>query len=217
MCGEQHLVVFLANLTMGSSPRVRGTVSEPTRENVYFGIIPACAGNSDRHEIWKTHCRDHPRVCGEQGVYRSSASRVMGSSPRVRGTAICKQQRHLNGGIIPACAGNSLSDVPTFGVKRDHPRVCGEQRKELFRKHSVKGSSPRVRGTGNEVPRGQSGGRIIPACAGNSRTWCFRSLLKRDHPRVCGEQLSSLPCSRYRMGSSPRVRGTVRYDSCVGM
>ena len=51
---------------------------------------------------------------------------------------------------------------------------------------------------------------IIPACAGNSlprppsRTAC------RDHPRVCGEQRWDANLPGKAVGSSPRVRGTVR-------
>ena len=33
-------------------------------------------------------------------------------------------------GIIPACAGNRLRAVLFERLRRDHPRVCGEQTKD---------------------------------------------------------------------------------------
>ena len=71
------------------------------------------------------------------------------------------------------------------------------------------GSSPRVRGTvvsGESPPEKK---RFIPACAGNSAP---RSVLPRQppvHPRVCGEQCSTVCFAASASGSSPRVRGTV--------
>ena len=51
-----------------------------------------------------------------------------GSSPRVRGTHL-DQTLSLNlGGIIPACAGNTLCTVEAGAPHGDHPRVCGEHR-----------------------------------------------------------------------------------------
>ena len=49
---------------------------------------------------------------------------------------------------------------------------------------------------------------IIPACAGNSALNVSVFSYKRDHPRVCGEQLLDEVALMPRSGSSPRVRGT---------
>ena len=52
-------------------------------------------------------------------------------------------------------------------------------------------------------------GRIIPACAGNSETGRRYRHPRLDHPRVCGELMTSRACGLRATGSSPRVRGTL--------
>ena len=133
----------------------------------YSGIIPACAGNSLQVKLLRQLLRDHPRVCGEQLLCHVSYSSEAGSSPRVRGTASTMQDNLKSGGIIPACAGNSISMSRFAQLKKDHPRVCGEQREGFLPRPTEMGSSPRVRGTvtlRKPAPRLRG---IIPACAGN--------------------------------------------------
>ena len=91
-------------------------------------------------------------------------------------------------GIIPACAGNTITPHPCELRARDHPRVCGEH---------------------NSIPRacGYLAG-IIPACAGNTRTSANICCVPWDHPRVCGEHLATFAGRFWMKGSSPRVRGT---------
>ena len=50
--------------------------------------------------------------------------------------------------------------------------------------------------------------RFIPACAGNSDRPVSFPVDVPVHPRVCGEQYSSVPVRSDAHGSSPRVRGT---------
>ena len=152
---------------MGSSPRVRGTAWSVSCGNEAKGIIPACAGNRIKSRGRDPLPGDHPRVCGEQGYSSNKGGSELGSSPRVRGTVPVADALHKVGGIIPACAGNSLNLSAIAARSWDHPRVCGEQRIiQLFPK-SGRGSSPRVRGTDVAVFYSQCLYGIIPACAGN--------------------------------------------------
>ena len=89
--------------------------------------------------------------------------------------------------------------------------MCGEQKSRLVTSRVVEGSSPRVRGTGQSLTSKYSKAGIIPACAGNSRHFRRTLLSCRDHPRVCGEQTSSVARAALTKGSSPRVRGTVAH------
>ena len=72
------------------------------------------------------------------------------------------------------------------------------------------GSSPRLRGTQQPLRQTTTTRGIIPALAGNtsgsrparSNTW--------DHPRACGEHRQASPVHVRALGSSPRLRGTLR-------
>ena len=93
------------------------------------------------------------------------------------------------GRIIPACAGNSAAWRRHECGPADHPRVCGELLHAASNGTRSTGSSPRVRGTLDDLLVELGELRIIPACAGNS------------------SRRSSESCST--RGSSPRVRGTL--------
>ena len=86
--------------------------------------------------------------------------------------------------------------------------MCGEQPNYPLAPNPVKGSPPRVRGTGLRPAQGRDPLRITPACAGNSPAFPFPFSHGPDHPRVCGEQVRRKKPYRDATGSPPRVRGT---------
>ena len=51
--------------------------------------------------------------------------------------------------------------------------------------------------------------RFIPACAGNTPIALSLTVLHTVHPRVCGEHILRYASNNRRVGSSPRVRGTL--------
>ena len=65
VCGENDDEVGLPVCEGGSSPRVRGKQVHAGLLKPRGGLIPACAGKTERG--WKPfpHGRAHPRVCGE--------------------------------------------------------------------------------------------------------------------------------------------------------
>ena len=91
----------------------------------------------------------------------------------------------------------------------DHPRVCGEHDPLVPSVCDVLGSSPRMRGTLGRRVVGLCLVGIIPAYAGNTPDVARRACLSGDHPRVCGEHPLWLSRSRFGVGSSPRMRGTL--------
>jgi len=107
-------------------------------------------------------------VCGEQRKGMDYEFTLMGSPPRVRGTAGGTLSPRIHIGITPACAGNSHKPPPSASVCEDHPRVCGEQMPASAQPLARPGSPPRVRGTVQSTTRGREKSRITPACAGNS-------------------------------------------------
>ena len=199
----------------GSSPRVRGTRCRSAAREADRRIIPACAGNSPSDSSHMSHAADHPRVCGELGGKGRMTLSSLGSSPRVRGTLYRTMLRTPAARIIPACAGNSLASSHHRPKAPDHPRVCGELGPAVTHWPIGSGSSPRVRGTPLGRPVERWCNRIIPACAGNSSTVGVSIVAATDHPRVCGELLSTGFAEMDNAGSSPRVRGTLRHVPCL--
>ena len=127
----------------------------------------------------------------------------------MRGTKSITHGSSTDPRITPVCAGNSSFMRAKSSAIKDHPRVCGEQAGLLFLFPLLRGSPPRVRGTGNRRMKKLLPLRITPACAGNSSSKYRMPSFSKDHPRVCGEQDYILNPKREIRGSPPRVRGTV--------
>ena len=69
------------------------------------------------------------------------------------------------------------------------------------------GSSPRMRGARHVDMRGAGVSGIIPADAGSTETTAWALPASKDHPRGCGEHMSSENDDLPYSGSSPRMRG----------
>ena len=172
------------------------------------GIIPALAGNTRTSGGPRRPSGDHPRACGEHPGDVLDASRGMGSSPRLRGTPACRLQWLLRLGIIPALAGNTDEPHQAHGWTRDHPRACGEHSTVCAPYPMEGGSSPRLRGTLNDLCGRVADAGIIPALAGNTVRARTPRRSPRDHPRACGEHICVITLRIPSGGSSPRLRGT---------
>ena len=127
VCGERRTSDPDRLAEDGSSPRVRGTLTEACLLLAVRRFIPACAGNADHPRSQHIARAVHPRVCGERadGVGRFAV--VSGSSPRVRGTHIRRQRERAVDRFIPACAGNATRSAFQQSRRAVHPRVCGER------------------------------------------------------------------------------------------
>ena len=67
VCGENRLSLRGKHTKAGSPPRVRGKHHVIDFAKEIIGITPACAGKTSARTMLRTSCRDHPRVCGENG------------------------------------------------------------------------------------------------------------------------------------------------------
>ncbi len=128
----------------------------------------------------------------------------------MRGTPSQTQCAARPSGIIPAYAGNTVTIMKNPSKTWDHPRVCGEHGDNNEESIEDLGSSPRMRGTPYRQPVLAHGAGIIPAYAGNTRLQRYQHERCRDHPRVCGEHCEGLFVASGDVGSSPRMRGTLR-------
>ena len=150
-CGAHESRLRKRSSRQGSSPRVRGSLPCSVSLPGLPGIIPAGAGLT--HGIIKAFVasRDHPRGCGAHPDGSSSSRRAAGSSPRVRGSLILRYLRTSSSGIIPAGAGLTVPFVTTVTHKGDHPRGCGAHQLLAARPTRLGGSSPRVRGSRDDI------------------------------------------------------------------
>ena len=183
----------------GSSPRARGTPFSHRAGSVPARFIPACAGNTL--------------------VWAEPPTRDTGSSPRARGTPAQAARYCGVSRFIPACAGNTGAGTAGDGMSAVHPRVRGEHVCAESSACMPVGSSPRARGTLIGVFGHDLGARFIPACAGNTASKISSSVSRPVHPRVRGEHNFLEVPPLFRLGSSPRARGTrpgrrVRQQEC---
>ena len=106
-CGEHWDWISQNIIDPGSSPRLRGTLLHMRQLWPKHGIIPALAGNTTIPVRCLHGARDHPRACGEHHRGWVGSTRMLGSSPRLRGTHALDVSCRPPVGIIPALAGNT--------------------------------------------------------------------------------------------------------------
>ena len=198
---------------IGSSPRVRGTVSVEKSVSQPRRFIPARAGNGKWPRSTGDMSSVHPRACGERFGWTTGKKSPFGSSPRVRGTDGGACVPGLPVRFIPARAGNGRCWRGRRSGRSVHPRACGERKCRVMQQLSHGGSSPRVRGTVDRSSSSLLDSRFIPARAGNGYPLCNRCAVSKVHPRACGERTLNRTPAFCHCGSSPRVRGTDRHAS----
>ena len=98
---------------------------------------------------------------------------------------------------------------------RDHPREYGENRLGDMHAKKGEGSSPRIRGKSLDVDGGAVDLGIIPANTGKIRLSTRLRRLQRDHPREYGENTDVHHLMWQVVGSSPRIRGKLRWRGVV--
>ena len=111
--------------------------------------------------------------------------------------------------VSPAYAGKSPAAAYACPGTQDHPRVCGEKLYTPCVIAPSVGSPPRMRGKGYDVVSRLCRVRITPACAGKRDKTGWTTTCPRDHPRMCGEKVSSTSPMKCLKGSPPRMRGKV--------
>ena len=92
---------------------------------------------------------------------------------------------------------------------RDHPRACGAHVQRNHASVSAVGSSPRMRGSRWHLSGTAHVSGIIPAHAGLTYLHLTAAVAVRDHPRACGAHVKDTFICVRRMGSSPRMRGSL--------
>ena len=91
-----------------------------------------------------------------------------------------------------------------------HPRAGGEHGVPKIPHEGIFGPSPRGRGTPGTGRGGPTGGRSIPARAGNTGRTRVHAHSRAVHPRAGGEHLGRRTVISSTVGPSPRGRGTLQ-------
>ena len=133
-----------------------------------------------------------------------------GSSPLARGLREGPRFRGPQARIIPARAGFTHPERPTWPGPGDHPRSRGVYAAAGFISDIESGSSPLARGLRHDVVDRTLRGRIIPARAGFTEAAPQRDCRPRDHPRSRGVYHQRRPELERELGSSPLARGLPR-------
>ena len=146
--GEQSSMARSDTRRSGSSPPPRGTGPHGDHTEDHIRFIPASAGNRPYQRTSAGVLAVHPRLRGEQGIFRRSSGSDTGSSPPPRGTGPPGRGYSPRLRFIPASAGNSMSPDSMRSAPTVHPRLRGEQGILPSMKRHMIGSSPPPRGTG---------------------------------------------------------------------
>ena len=187
MCGENVRQDLGALGRVGSSPRVRGKHQRGRSLRHARGLIPACAGKTDRSSSSTGNRRAHPRACGENLDADLESVSPQGSSPRVRGKPRRRPRKRVPPGLIPACAGKTPAGPRKRPRRPAHPRVCGENAMSVSSKPAIPGSSPRVRGKHLWAFGPPTTTWLIPACGENKNSSVLRTRSSGSSPRVRGK------------------------------
>ena len=207
MCGGTNEETGEYDLNQGLSPRVRGNRSLWVTLMNCKRSIPACAGEPVPRCGRKCQSPVYPRVCGGTAMPMKASLAWMGLSPRVRGNHARVPLWKVDGGSIPACAGEPRTSDAAAPGRRVYPRVCGGTCRRRLASRSCTGLSPRVRGNLRRLCDSYLYRGSIPACAGEPLVLQPRPRLWPVYPRVCGGNLPRAYHHRYRERSIPACAG----------
>ena len=109
---------------------------------------------------------DHPHACGDKTLRQAGYLQRTGSSPRVWGQEIRKDETNHLYRIIPTRVGTSQKSDFKVSPIQDHPHACGDKGTYPRGLFYCLGSSPRVWGQVQLPFSSYVGLRIIPTRVG---------------------------------------------------
>ena len=146
-CGEHIRCSISNNLSIGSSPRVWGTLVVVFRDSTLRRFIPTGVGNIVAGHNLHNQTAVHPHGCGEHFSFELNDALVVGSSPRVWGTFKPDDIFRGRSRFIPTGVGNIWKNSRKRSRTSVHPHGCGEHIVNKEKNAFIIGSSPRVWGT----------------------------------------------------------------------
>ncbi|CAN0049791.1 unnamed protein product, partial [Ectocarpus sp. 12 AP-2014] len=202
-CGDRAPWLIYKAHSHGSSPPVRGSACQQRHFPHWIRFIPARAGIGILAWLRVPSGTVHPRPCGDRECQVAEIARRSGSSPPVRGSDYSLTR------FIPARAGIGPPGSLPKSFPAVHPRPCGDRGRTSRGIQLTSGSSPPVRGSGEQRPVQTLRSRFIPARAGIGAAATSGGMPPSVHPRPCGDRPPRLILPFCVAGSSPPVRGSV--------
>ena len=127
--------------------------------------------------------------------------------PRMRGRRKAEGLKPYRLGNTPAYAGKTAFSMTAIAAFVKHPRVCGEDVRELPARSHTEETPPRMRGRRFPPHLHPLIMRNTPAYAGKTHRLRIRTGSFGKHPRVCGEDLKLERIGLARKETPPRMRG----------
>ena len=136
----------------------------------------------------------------------------VGSSPRLWGTLLVLCFLSFLVRFIPTPVGNTVASAALQSQLPVHPHACGEHISSYSKIYWCVGSSPRLWGT-RPICQCRIGIlRFIPTPVGNTSSSQTQPSAAAVHPHACGEHDYALQPLPGRVGSSPRLWGTLEFS-----
>ena len=185
--GEARAWIEVTDKLAGLSPRSRGSLDARIGDKVELGSIPALTGKPLASSPASRYDEVYPRAHGEAACSGDCMDKLVGLSPRSRGSRLAPDGRGVLAGSIPALTGKPPRPRRPRCGRRSIPALTGKPWNVYFRTFNL---------------------RSIPALTGKPSTGqCFQRLL-RVYPRAHGEAIHTRIMRHTRAGLSPRSRGS---------
>ena len=216
------------DLTPWSSPRERGSSAWYRAASVHQVVVPARAGVIRETCGWRHAPLSRPRASGGHPTYLVVSDWPSESSPRERGSSVPGGSRGAVQPVVPARAG--VIRIQRVSVRRrggrprasgGHPRrrrVCvgGHRRPRASGGHpsalpmlvNMLRSSPRERGSSEQLEELRAGHAVVPARAGVIRATGRTTRRTCCRPRASGGHPDRHDWETPQTRSSPRERGS---------
>ena len=207
-CGAAYLIHAVEWYDSGLSPRVRGSPLSPHSLPKTPRSIPASAGQPGTTLMTQSTGTVYPRECGAAAFDSNCNVQCLGLSPRVRGSQLSGRLPAAPLRSIPASAGQPYARLRRWLMIGVYPRECGAAETGSSFRQALGGLSPRVRGSRAQGRHSPRCSRSIPASAGQPPSARRPGRVVSVYPRECGAAFSRWPNFPYRLGLSPRVRGS---------
>ena len=163
------------------------TGCDGTRSTTHQGNTPACAGKTGRRLRLRRPRWKHPRMRGEDVIWRFRSSRSLETPPHARGRQLLNLKSLTQIRNTPACAGKTNRRHAKRRQGRKHPRMRGEDLAKTLMYSTLRETPPHARGRLDKAKDWAGRCRNTPACAGKTDKSVFLLLGKWKHPRMRGE------------------------------